>query len=77
MRLSPTLFTVVLLLFLGGIRVAPGDDQPTPSDLGKIQPPGGVPLPLVKPGTTAIGVAGSIAPRYSISRLAGRPKCQA
>jgi RNA polymerase sigma factor (sigma-70 family) len=27
-----------------------------PKDLGKIQPPGGVPLSLVKPGTTAIGV---------------------
>lgn len=27
-----------------------------PKDLGKIQPPGGVPLPLVKPGTNEIGV---------------------
>jgi hypothetical protein len=47
MRHSPTLFTaVLLLLFLGGIPVARGDDKPTSKDLGKIQPPGGVPLPL-------------------------------
>ena len=52
MRHSPTLFTVVLLLlFLGGIHVAQGDDKPTSNDLGKIQPPGGVPLPLGEPGT--------------------------
>lgn len=45
MRHSPTLFTTVrLLLFLGGIHVAQGDDKPTSKDLGKIQPPGGVPL---------------------------------
>ena len=57
MRHSPTLFTaVLLLLFLGGIPVAQGDDKPTSKDLGKIQPPGGVPLPLVRPGTTAISV---------------------
>jgi hypothetical protein len=56
MRQSATLFSTALLLFLGGIHVAQGDDKPTPKDLGKIQPPGGVPLPLVKPGTTAIGV---------------------
>jgi hypothetical protein len=45
--LSVTLFTAVLLLlllFLGGINVAQGDDKPTSNDLGKIQPPGGVPL---------------------------------
>ncbi len=30
--------------------------KPAPKDLGKIPPPGGVPLPLVKPGTNAIGV---------------------
>jgi len=52
MRYSPTLFTAVLvLLFLGGINVAHRDDQPTSKDLGKIQPPGGVPLPLGAPGT--------------------------
>ena len=51
MRHSPTLFTaVLLLLFLGGIHVVRGDDKPTSNDLGKIQPPGGVPLPL-RPGT--------------------------
>ena len=33
-----------------------GDDKPAPKDLGKIEPPGGVPLPLVKPGTNSIGV---------------------
>jgi len=31
--------------------VAQGDDKPTSNDLGKIQPPGGVPLPLGAPGT--------------------------
>src|SRR5262249_4511679 len=57
MRHSPTLFTaVLLLLFLGGVHVALGDDKPTSRDLGKIQPPGGVPLPIVRPGTTEIGV---------------------
>jgi hypothetical protein len=57
MRHSPTLVTrVLLLLFLGGLPVAQGDDKPTSKDLGKIQPPGGVPLPLVRPGTTEIGV---------------------
>ena len=50
MRHSPTLFTaVLLLLFLGGIHVARGDDKPASKDLGKIQPPGGVPLPVVGP----------------------------
>jgi hypothetical protein len=48
MRRSPTLFTAVLL-FLGGINVAQGDDKPAAKDLGKIQPPGGVPLPIVGP----------------------------
>ena len=52
MRHSPTLFpAVLLLLFLGGIHVVRGDDKPTSNDLGKIQPPGGVPLPLGEPGT--------------------------
>jgi hypothetical protein len=50
MRHRPTLFTaVLLLLFLGGIPVARGDDKPASKDLGKIQPPGGVPLPVVGP----------------------------
>jgi len=56
MRVSPTLLNAALLLFLGGIPVARGGDQPTSNDLGKIQPPGGTPLPLVRPGTTEIGV---------------------
>jgi RNA polymerase sigma factor (sigma-70 family) len=34
----------------------PRGDTRRPLDLGKIQPPGGVPLPLVKPGTAEIGV---------------------
>jgi len=52
MRPGLTHFTAVLLvLFLGGIDVAPGADKPTSKDLGKIQPPGGAPLPLGKPGT--------------------------
>jgi hypothetical protein len=50
MRHSPTLLTaVLLLLFLGGIPVTRGDDKPTSNDLGKIQPPGGAPLPVVGP----------------------------
>ncbi len=45
MRYSPTLFTAaLLLLLLGGINVARGDDKPTSNDLGNIRPPGGVPL---------------------------------
>jgi hypothetical protein len=43
MRRSPTLFTAILL-FLVGLPVVRGDDKPTLKDLGKIQPPGGVPL---------------------------------
>ena len=51
MRHSPTLFpAVLLLLFLGGIHVARGDDKPASKDLGKIQPPGGVPLFLGRKG---------------------------
>jgi len=51
MRHSPALFTaVLLLLFLGGIHVAQGDDKPTSKDLGKIQPPGGVPLFIGRKG---------------------------
>src|SRR5262245_36278228 len=48
MRHSPTLF-VAVLLFLAGIPVAQGDDKTTAKDLSKIQPPGGVPLPVVGP----------------------------
>src|SRR5207253_179817 len=52
MRHSPALSTAVLLLqFLGGIQVTAGDDKPMSKDLGRIQPPGGVPLPLGGPGT--------------------------
>jgi hypothetical protein len=51
MRYSLTLFPAfLLLLFLGGIPAVQGDDKPTSKDLGKIQPPGGVPLPVVGPG---------------------------
>ena len=43
---------VLLVLFLGGITVAQGDGKPTSKDLGKIQPPGGVPLRVsAGPGT--------------------------
>jgi hypothetical protein len=50
MRYSSTLFAAVLLLLsLGGIPVAQGDDRPPSKDLGKIQPPGGAPLPVVGP----------------------------
>lgn len=56
MRHGPTLFPAVLLLFLGGIPVARGDDKPTPKDLAKIQPPGGIPLLLEEPGRPGIKV---------------------
>jgi hypothetical protein len=50
MRYSPPRFIAVLLiLLLGGIHATHGDDKPTLKDLGKIQPPGGVPLPVVGP----------------------------
>ena len=50
MRHSPTCSTAVLvLMFLGGIPVAQGDDKSTPPDLGKIRPPGGAPLLIVGP----------------------------
>src|SRR5262249_22969316 len=51
MRHGPAHLTVALLLFLGWIPVARGDDKPTSKDLGKIQPPGGVPLDFGRPGT--------------------------
>jgi hypothetical protein len=52
MRHGLPLFAVLLLLLLlGGIQVAEGDDKPTPAELGRIQPPGGVPLDLGRPGT--------------------------
>jgi hypothetical protein len=35
---------------LGGIHAAPGDDKPKSKDLGKIPPPGGVPLRPGRPG---------------------------
>src|SRR5262249_50668092 len=45
MRHSPILFTAVFLLqFLDGIHATQGDDKSTSKDLGKIQPPGGVPV---------------------------------
>jgi hypothetical protein len=44
------LTAVFLLLFPGGIHVAQGDDKPASKDLGEIQPPGGVPLDLGRPG---------------------------
>jgi hypothetical protein len=50
MHRSLPLFAALFLL-LGGIRVAEGDDEPASADLGKIQPPGGVPLDLGRPGT--------------------------
>lgn len=57
MRLSSTFLAAALVLpFLGGTPFARGEDQPTSKDLGKIQPPGGIPLPLVEPGTNNIGV---------------------
>jgi len=49
MRYNPPLVAALLLLLLGGGHVARGDDKPTSPDLGKIQPPGGVPLPVAGP----------------------------
>src|SRR5262245_20858012 len=49
MRHLPTLLAFLLL----GTHAAQGDDE---KDLGKVQPPGGALLGLVRPGTTAIGV---------------------
>ena len=49
MRYNPPLVAALLLQLLGGGHVARGDDKPTSQDLGKIQPPGGVPLPVVGP----------------------------
>jgi hypothetical protein len=40
----------VFFLFVGGSPAAPGDDQSAPKELAKIQPPGGVPLNLGRPG---------------------------
>jgi hypothetical protein len=57
MRPGSTCFTaVLLLLFLGGIHVAQGDDKPTSKDLGAIRPPGGVPLRVSAGPGTAISV---------------------
>lgn len=50
MRHSFTRFAAVLLLCLGGIHVAQGDDKPTSKDLSTIQPPGGVPLRVNRRG---------------------------
>src|SRR5262245_32830924 len=55
MRHNRTLFTAVVLP-LGGIHVAQGDDKPTSNDLGNIQPPGGAPLPIEEPGKPGIKV---------------------
>jgi hypothetical protein len=51
MRHSLPLFTALLLLLLGGLDVTQGGDKPTSKDLGKIEPPGGVPLDFGRPGT--------------------------
>jgi hypothetical protein len=56
MRHGPTLFPAVLLLFLCGTPVAPGDDKPTLMDLANIRPPGGAPLLLEEPGKPGIKV---------------------
>ena len=51
MRHSPPLLpALLLLLLLGDIHFAQGDDKPMSKDLSKIQPPGGVPLPIVAEG---------------------------
>ena len=52
MRLSPTLFPAAfLLLFPGVIHATQEHDNLRSRDLGKIQPPGGVPLDYGRPGT--------------------------
>jgi hypothetical protein len=49
--MRPSALFTAALLFLGGTPVAGRDDKPTPDNLGKIQPPGGVPLDFGRPGT--------------------------
>jgi hypothetical protein len=50
MRHSPRLFAALFLLLLpGAVPGAGAADKPTPADLGKVQPPGGVPLDF-RPG---------------------------
>jgi hypothetical protein len=57
MRRSHTLFAAALVfLSTGGIPVAHGDDKLTPKDLGRIRPPGGVPLALEEQGKPGITV---------------------
>jgi hypothetical protein len=57
MRHSPHLVTALFAVLLcGDIPVARGDGKPSPQNLRTIQPPAGVPLPLVMPGTNSIGV---------------------
>jgi hypothetical protein len=46
----------ILLMPLTMVPVGGGDDAPTLSDLSKILPPGGAPLPLTKPGERGIRV---------------------
>jgi hypothetical protein len=65
MRRCPTLFTAVLLLLvLGGIPIARGDDKAASNDLSKIQPPGGVPLPIFEPeGPVSVDVLNKVRKR--------------
>jgi hypothetical protein len=50
MRCILTAFNVALpILLLVSSPIVRGDDKPTPNDLSKIRPPGGVPLPVVGP----------------------------
>ena len=59
MRHHLTLFAaVLLLLFLGAINVALTDDKPPSKDLGKIRPPGGVPLDIGRSGDKKFKVDG-------------------
>src|SRR5215831_1492833 len=52
MHRCPVLFTASsLLVILASICLSGAEDKPMSRDLGKVQPPGGVPLPLGKPGT--------------------------
>src|SRR5262245_27576076 len=53
MRNTPAV-SITIVLFLLGVRVAQADEKPTSKDLGKIPPPGGVPLRISERGKSEI-----------------------
>lgn len=55
-HVSALLISALLLMVLAGPHAARSDDKTTSTDLRKIQPPGGIPLPLEEPGKPGIKV---------------------